>query len=554
VLLLVLCPLALASAGLRGVRRTRRTPVRCRGPEADAVTVAQPSVAEAKPSKWYRLGGKRAKVVEAVNEAIRYAVSSADRNPGGRRSKVVEAVRDAMGAFGSAVDGFTERTTQEREPSDEDPAASSDEDMQGSMKNLLKADSKLDFMQGLRRFRETSEEFMNQAASSWQARKELPSLLGPLAANLGLQNTYGLVVQDASAWKSGEDWVVPLNAWLFRRNKDRHNIRLMLCQKLLIEIRHGIKDVDEEAQKRYEERGRLIFRSIVFRGGEEKRPLEVRFGGPEGGDAWRLLPEETDSRGRLSAEVRLPAAQVQAALSRAGGTALPELQMEVRSSLPAFVDSIQEEDDEAVVPASSPLVAFASILLVSADGFGVISDIDDTVKVTEVFLGKDQIVRNTFFEEFRAVQGMADLFTGWAEQVPKLSFEFVSNSPPELLEPLRAFLREKGFPGAPLHLRPLNGPLRAEHKRRSIERILAQFPWRRFVLIGDSGEGDAALYVDIYRRFPGRIVKVIIREVDVSRRVDDAVFDGLARDEWQVFREASEVEVSWTTAAATASG
>lgn len=544
-LLLVLCPLALASAGLRGVRRTRRTPVRCRGPEADAVTVGQPSVAEAKPSKWYPLGGKRAKVVEAVNEAIRYAVSSADRSSGGRRAKVVEAVRDAMGAVGSAVDGFTERRTQEREPSDEE--------MQGSMKNLLKADSKLDFMQGLRRFRETSEEFMNQAAASWQA-KELPSLLGPLAANLGIKNSYGMVVQDASAWKSGEEWVVPLNAWLFRRNKDRHNIRLMLCQKLLIEIRHGIKDVDEEAQKRYEERGRLIFRSIVFRGGEEKRQLEVRFGGPEGGDDWRLLPEETDGRGRLSAEVRLPAAQVQAALSRAGGTALPVLQMEVRSSLPAFVDSIQEEDDEAVVPESSPLVAFASILLVSADGFGVISDIDDTVKVTEVFLGKDQIVRNTFFEEFRAVQGMADLFTGWAEQVPNLSFEFVSNSPPELLEPLRVFLREKGFPGAPLHLRPLNGPLRAEHKRRSIERILAQFPWRRFVLIGDSGEGDAALYVDIYRRFPGRVVKVIIREVDVSRRVDEAVFDGLARDVWQVFREASEVEVSWTLAAAAASG
>merc|ERR1712187_548032 len=82
------------------------------------------------------------------------------------------------------------------------------------------------------------------------------------------------------------------------------------------------------------------------------------------------------------------------------------------------------------------------------EGLLVISDIDDTVKVTEAYLGSTAIMRKTFFEEFQAVPGMAQLYTTWARDLGA-DFAFVSLSPRELQEPLREFFISSGFPRAP---------------------------------------------------------------------------------------------------------
>ena len=43
--------------------------------------------------------------------------------------------------------------------------------------------------------------------------------------------------------------------------------------------------------------------------------------------------------------------------------------------------------------------------------------------------------------------------------------------------------------------------------------FLKDFPWRRFILIGDSGEKDPQLYGSICRRFPDQVLRVFIRDV-----------------------------------------
>ncbi|CAJ1459328.1 unnamed protein product, partial [Effrenium voratum] len=130
----------------------------------------------------------------------------------------------------------------------------------------------------------------------------------------------------------------------------------------------------------------------------------------------------------------------------------------------------------------------------------VISDIDDTVKVTEVFLGKDSVVRNTFLEEFRPVSGMVNLYRSWAEEFGA-AFAFVSNSPPELQEPLREFLVNSGFPKAPVFLRPLGGSKeeRANFKEMQISELLRQYPRKKVVLVGDSGERDPIVCAELLR-------------------------------------------------------
>jgi len=341
---------------------------------------------------------------------------------------------------------------------------------------------------------------------------------------------YGLVAHDSLARRTaGGNWAVPVQAWIYRTNQKRHRIRMALCRKLLVEMRHGIKNIDAEAERRYEERGRLIFRTLVFRGGERNTILEVKF---DNDNVWMPLPP-TGGDGRVNAEFVLSNEVVQRAL---GG--LPRSNScQSGASLGMTVRIPQSK------VGGQPVVARAEVLLTEPQGVLVVSDIDDTVKVTEVFMGKDQVVRNTFLEDFRPVNGMATLYSSWAKDFGA-AFAFVSNSPPEFLEILREFLWDSGFPRAAVHLRPLSGGSKEERrdfKQMKIEAILATFPHRKVVLVGDSGERDPVMCAEIMRKYPEQVVKVLIRQVRHDATVDAALFHGLPRNSWQVFADPAEV-------------
>jgi hypothetical protein len=51
------------------------------------------------------------------------------------------------------------------------------------------------------------------------------------------------------------------------------------------------------------------------------------------------------------------------------------------------------------------------------------------------------------------------------------------------------------------------------HKRTQIEQILATYPSLRFILIGDSGQRDHAIYQQINYDYPGRILAIYLRDV-----------------------------------------
>jgi len=382
---------------------------------------------------------------------------------------------------------------------------------------FLKDAGSQDFLEGLL-------DAMGKAESKLEQDLEVNgerNLLDKMFSNI--KPPIGLIAHDTCASRSEDGWEVPVQAWVFRRNEGRHKIRLTMCQKLLAEGRHKIFDVDEAAQQLYEERARLVFRSLVFRGGEEKRKLEVRFGDPDGETSdWLPLPAETDKEGRVSTAVRL-SAEAAARVVKPNGM----MPMQLRLVLPDRETSYGE----------------ATVCLVEQEGLTVISDIDDTVKITEVFKGKNKVVYNTFFEEFKVVPGMADLYQSWAKTRPGMSLHFVSNSPPELIEPLRNFIKEENFPQAPLHLRPIRGKDRADFKQRTIESLMEQFPGRRIVLVGDSGEADGLIYATMWKKYPGRVAKILIREVDDTAPANLSFFEGLPDNAWQVFREASEIDV-----------
>jgi len=182
-------------------------------------------------------------------------------------------------------------------------------------------------------------------------------------------------------------------------------------------------------------------------------------------------------------------------------------------------------------------------LVVPAEGLSVISDIDDTIKRTQV-RDRREMLLNTFARRFEAAPRMAAYYRALT-QVPETRFHYLSASPMQLYPALADFVRDNDFPAGSMHLResttwrtliPGAEDSRA-HKLGVIGRLLTEFPRRRFVLVGDSGEADPEIYAQVYRTNPERIDSIVIRDVTDEGRLSDryrATFEGIDPVRWHI--------------------
>ncbi|KAH0836463.1 hypothetical protein J3R83DRAFT_8071 [Lanmaoa asiatica] len=151
----------------------------------------------------------------------------------------------------------------------------------------------------------------------------------------------------------------------------------------------------------------------------------------------------------------------------------------------------------------------------------VISDIDDTVKVSRVVDGARAIFNQVFVKDLEdsVIPEMGEWYgTMWERGV---RFHYVSNSPFELLPVINQFISISKLPLGSIRLRSyaarslFNGLLSAPatRKRGNVIEVLEQFPESQFLLVGDSGEQDLELYSSLAAERPGQIAGVFIRDV-----------------------------------------
>ncbi|KAK5699879.1 hypothetical protein LTR97_006012 [Elasticomyces elasticus] len=204
------------------------------------------------------------------------------------------------------------------------------------------------------------------------------------------------------------------------------------------------------------------------------------------------------------------------------------------------------------------------------EGWGVISDIDDTIKVTQ---SSDPIgiLKNTFIVETPdPIVGMPELY---AHILPTLTtntgngtenappFFYLSASPYNLYPFLRHFLNAHYPQGTTIlrdaswqNLGGLIASLQKNTKEYKVDRIVkihSWFPHRKFIAIGDSTQSDPEAYGECARRFPGWIEAIFIRKVEGIALMDEKTknadsrfekaFEKLDRGLWHVFTEPSEV-------------
>ncbi len=306
-------------------------------------------------------------------------------------------------------------------------------------------------------------------------------------------------------------WIIPVHGWIFEPEDDSV-WRTAVIEELLDQLELDPAARDDE---RFRERARMFLVD-----NERGKKLEVRL------DGRTFALGRSEANGHFTGRLRLDR---EGLADLSGNAWLP-------------FEAVMRERDRRRFS--------GRVQLLDPEGLSVISDIDDTIKVS-VVTDKRELLANTFLREFRDVPGMARTYGQWAEA--GAAFHYVSSSPWQLFPVLSAFMAREGFPPGAFHLRSFRlkdgtffdlfaAP--EASKTPTIESILRAYPRRKFVLVGDSGEKDPEIYGTIARRYQGQVIRVFIR--DVSPQDDQgerfaAAFRGLPETSWTVFRAAGEL-------------
>lgn len=171
-------------------------------------------------------------------------------------------------------------------------------------------------------------------------------------------------------------------------------------------------------------------------------------------------------------------------------------------------------------------------------GVSVISDMDDTIKHTGIVAGMREAFRNAFVRNLDKLEipGVREWYKAMDER--GCPIHYVSNAPYQLWPSLAKFLEAVQLPRGSVHLKAYSGVLQgiwepaAEKKRASVEALLTDFPDRKFVLIGDSGEQDLELYASLAQSHTEQILGIFIRNVSVPAGFEGARPTGSAGEDF----------------------
>ncbi|KAK2463319.1 hypothetical protein APHAL10511_004630 [Amanita phalloides] len=200
-----------------------------------------------------------------------------------------------------------------------------------------------------------------------------------------------------------------------------------------------------------------------------------------------------------------------------------------------------------VLPSSDDREISSNVFFYPNSGFGVISDVDDTVKITHV-LHPPAMLKATFLDDPVPVSGMPELYASLAQNLSP-DFLYVSGSMLQIQPFLRDFIHTTySASKGPLFLRNLTNISDIinfvqsdgifEYKSAIIDQIKGMYPNKRFLAVGDSTQKDPETYGEAYRKYGDFIMCAWIRLVDGADNTAArfaAAFDGVPSNRWRAF-------------------
>jgi len=336
---------------------------------------------------------------------------------------------------------------------------------------------------------------------------------GVQAAGLNSDEDVILFTTTATFNPADKLWEVPVHGWVFERDTDS------LWRKLTIKGMGKLFGLDDD--KELEQNQLFATRARMFLVDNQRdKHLQVRLAGQV------IACNASGANGHFTATVKLTPAQLPA------------------SNPPRWLPV------ELLTPTADQRAIRGEIQLLRAQGISVITDVDDTIKISNV-LDKQELLRNTFVRDFAAVPGMSTVYFDWYQQ--GADFHYLSASPWQLYPALTTFLERAGFPRGSFYMKQFRVKDESfqnlfaspyEYKLPIISDLLQRYPQRHFILVGDSGEKDPEVYAEILRRFPAQVQHIYIRNVTdepfLSQRYLE-VLQGLDEDKLTVFDDAREL-------------
>lgn len=333
----------------------------------------------------------------------------------------------------------------------------------------------------------------------------LPEITNQTENEVTFYNTYGYL--------EGDYWVVPMRVYVHNRRRGIERVVTSIAKR-----RYSLND--EEAQ---------IFRTRIrdiVADSESRERVTFVFDHDPDNEEYQIKDENgnyprTDLNGLKQGFIKIPVERAEELLT------------------------LQDSDDGwlSFHTITSRHNGEGKIELIDPKGLSVISDIDDTVKITELPAGSRIVTRNTFFKEYAPAPGMSYFYNQWENA----SFHYVSGAPWQLYNPLSRFLFDdnQGYPTGSMHMKNVrknffnlsswrdlhqlitNENVTFDQKIGQISTLIQTFPERTFILVGDSGEKDPEVYREIKERYPGQVLEIYIRDVVNDRELNPERLNGM---------------------------
>jgi hypothetical protein len=183
---------------------------------------------------------------------------------------------------------------------------------------------------------------------------------------------------------------------------------------------------------------------------------------------------------------------------------------------------------------------FFSPITRSEEELFIISDIDDTIKITHV--GKLEMVIKGLQSNHPFI-GFSELYRRWrchnlkshrkvciekraSVKTPGRKMVYVSGAPKPIHGLAKKFLRLNQFPDVPFFGRPSLRIHTLDFKIDIIGKIIKKAPGAQFILIGDNGEKDPKVYDAITKKFSKRIKKSYLHAIYNAKGPKTPLFKG----------------------------
>lgn len=204
--------------------------------------------------------------------------------------------------------------------------------------------------------------------------------------------------------------------------------------------------------------------------------------------------------------------------------------------------------------------------LVPDRGLTIVSDIDDVLRVAEVWNWKETLL-NVFARPYQPWLDMPTVFKTWADRFPSVHFHYSSETP----EPDTQFYVQgtqaqlvidfctlaladlPSYPHGSFDFRPMIFDSTEEVLRpryHALKRLLETFPYRKFVLIGDTSSPTVmSAYPKLFHEHREQVQCILIRDTQATEPADwhtpsTSAFLSVPKDRYYFFRTPNDLRVN----------